>query len=401
MIDRRRILISAGGIVAIAGCTGGEQQPEEGETNNSTQSAGSDSESNTSEPDEPAANIEITSVSAPETVEQGELVDVTVTVTGDVIPTVTAEAVDVNGETIAEDSIETEDVGEQTVTLSLGLGAQVPTGNSTIRVRATNGTTTTESSADIEIVRIPPDWQDPFEEAKTNIEQFFSKYAAVGSESDDATILDTSISDGYSNEGSGNLQTAEDLAWEAFSEAEGGARQRMDRLRDEVAFLMELRDLQSQTCTIFSLFETELERFRGDQPLSGEVDSQYQTVSDTHQQVSNTLEGLDPVVGADYEAKLDQIEGELEIVDLMINAMSAVFSSRNFFNEEFYGTAFDRAQSARRDFGLAARDIGDEGTYPPNDAIDTPFRDHAEMWQAEASEIENKSSGRQTEDDSQ
>jgi hypothetical protein len=78
-----------------------------------------------------------------------------------------------------------------------------------------------------------------------------------------------------------------------------------------------------------------------------------------------------------------------------------VFSARNYFNEEFYGTAFDRAQSARRDFGIAVRDIENEGTYPPEDTIDSTFRDHAETWQSEASEIENESSGRQTEDDSQ
>jgi hypothetical protein len=276
----------------------------------------------------------------------------------------------------------------------------VPTGNGTIRVQATDGDVTQEASADIEIVRLPPDWEQPFEDAQRNIQRFFDAYAAVGSDNDDATILETTISDGYSNQGSGNLRTAEDEAWEAFSEASGNARQRMDRLRDEVAFLKELQTLQSQACEIFSLFETELENFQNGDGLSGAVDTQYQTASSTHQQVADTLEGLDPVVGADYEAKVEQIGSELEIVDLMINAMTAVFSARSAFNEEIYGIAFDRAQSARRDFGLAVRDIENEGTYPPEDALDTTFRDHAETWQSEASEIENEASGRQTEEDS-
>lgn len=83
----------------------------------------------------------------------------------------------------------------------------------------------------------------------------------------------------------------------------------------------------------------------------------------------------------------------------MINALTAIFSARNNFEAELYGTAFDRAQSARRDFERAVDDIDDEATYPPEDSVDETFRDHAAEWENEASEIENGASGRQTETD--
>jgi hypothetical protein len=404
MLDRREIMISLGGMVAIAGCTSSDQQPDTETPTDSNQTSGNDTEPESPDTDEPPTpSINITKISAPETAQQAERFDVTATITADVATTITGEAIAVNGETVAEESVEIDSDGEQTATLSLVVGSQAPTGNGTIRVRAINGSVTQEASTDIEIVRIPPDWKDPFDEAKAKLEQFLDTYAAVGSESDDATILDTTISDGYSGEGNPLLYDADNLAGEALEEVNRGtdAGQRITRLRDEVDFLNELYDLQSETCTIFPLLETELERFRNDRDRTFNVDDKYQTVSKTHQQVSDTLDGTNPVVGSNYEAKLDQIEAELEIVDLMITAIVAVFSARNNFNAEFYGTAFDRAQSARRDFGLAVRDIDDEGAYPPNDAIDTAFRDHAEAWQAEASKIENEAAGRETEDDSQ
>jgi len=74
-------------------------------------------------------------------------------------------------------------------------------------------------------------------------------------------------------------------------------------------------------------------------------------------------------------------------------------NTTNNFEAELYGTAFDRAQSARRDFERAVDDIDDEATYPPEDSVDETFRDHAAEWENEASEIENGASGRQTETD--
>ena len=82
----------------------------------------------------------------------------------------------------------------------------------------------------------------------------------------------------------------------------------------------------------------------------------------------------------------------------MINAITAVFSARNNFEQGLYGTAFDRAQSARRDFDLAVRDIENGTNYPPENAVDKEFRDHAQEWKEEASRIEKEASNRETDE---
>jgi hypothetical protein len=406
MATRRKALLTLGAAVSVAGCTDTSDTADSSETGESNESElqketnNKETESDTNSTNSPAT-IEISSIDAANTAEMGSYLDVTTTVTTDSDTTVTVEITDQSGESVGEDSTEINATGEQTVTLSAIPATTSATGNGSVRVQATSGSVSKEVSTKVEIVAPPEGWEQPLENTKRSIEQFLEKYAAIGSESDDSTILDVTISDPYAdNNDTSDLFDAEDHAREARDEATGNdnAIQKTRRIRDEIRFLKELDDLQQASSDIWPLLQTELEEFREGRDISGDIDPQYSTASDTHETVSTSLEELNPIVGSSYEQKLIQIEAELDIVDRMINAITAVFSAQNNLEQEFYGTAFDRAQSARRDFDLAVRDIEDETNYPPEDDIDEEFRDHAQEWKEEASRIEKEASNRETEE---
>jgi len=400
----RRELLATGMLLAVAGCTESADEPTDDPSNETDQSEPDDSEEpeDTNESTESDTAIEIASIDAPDTVGQTELFDVSVTVSSNEPGDVAVTLVDANDETVDEASTEITGEGEETVTVSLSVGDSVPAEESTIRVIADNGSESAESSTSITITSLEADWEAPFEEAKASINAFLDDLTSAGSEADDRTILDTTISDSYDGlEGSGYISDAEGESRDAYNEAkpDSDTRARMDRLRDEVSLLEGLRVCQRETCAVFEKLEAELEGFRNGDSLSGEVDEQYNIALDEVDNLSTLVEETEPVIGDDYGTKIDQIEGELEIVDRMINALTAIFSARNNFEAELYGTAFDRAQSARRGFERAVDDIDDEATYPPEDSVDETFRDHAAEWENEASEIENGASGRQTETD--
>lgn len=406
MATRRKALLTLGAAISVAGCTdtSDTQDSSENESSNETEAQAetnnNETESNT-DSSEPSATIEIDSVDVSNTAEMGAYLDVTTTVATDADTTVSVEIIDKNGESVGETSTTINASGEQTVTLSPIPSTASTTGNATVRVRATSGSVSEEASSEIEIVAPPEGWEQPLEDAKRSVQQFLEKYASIGSESADGTITAVTLSDPYSeNNDTGDLFDAEEHAGEAREEATGNddAIQKIRRIRDEIRFLKELDDLQEDASDLWPLLQTEIERFREDRSISGDLDPQYSTASDTYETVSTSLEELDPIVGSNYEQKLSQIESELDIVDRVINAITAVFSARNNFDAELYGTAFDRAQSARRDFDLSVREIEDEANYPPEDSIDNEFRDHVQEWKEEASQIEKEASNRETEE---
>lgn len=406
MTTRRKALLTLSAVVSVAGCTDTSDTVDTSETGESNGSK-SQSETNNNETEsdpnstDSSATIEISNIDVANTAEMGSYLDVTTTVTTESNTTVTVEIIDQSGESVGEDSTEINATGEQTVTLSAIPAFTSATGNGSVRVQATSGSVSKEASAELEIVAPPEGWEQPLENAKQSIEQFLERYAAIGSESDESTILDVTISDPYAdNNDTSDLFDAEDHAREARDEATGNdnAIQKTRRIRDEIRFLKELDDLQQASSDIWPLLQTELEEFRADRDISGDIDPQYSTASDTHETVSTSLEELNPTVGSNYEKKLLQIETELDIVDRMINAITAVFSARNNFEQGLYGTAFDRAQSARRDFDLAVRDIENGTNYPPENAVDKEFRDHAQEWKEEASRIEKEASNRETDE---
>jgi hypothetical protein len=405
MATRRKALLTVGAVISVAGCSDASdtEGSSENESTNRSESQGETSTNETeSDSGESPATIEIGNIETANTAEMGSYLDVTTTVTTDTETTVTVEIIDQNGEAVGEASTDINATNEQTVTLSAIPATTSATGNGSVRVQATSGSVSKEASSEVEIVAPPEGWEQPLEDTKTSIEQFLDKYAAIGSESGDSTILDVTISDPYAdNNDTGDLFDAEDHASEARSEATGNddAIQKTRRIRDEIRFLKELDDLQEAASDIWPLLQTELEGFRDDRNISGDLDPQYNTASDTHDTASTSLDEFNPIVGSNYEQKLTQIKAELDIVDRMINAITAVFSARNNFEQGFYGTAFDRAQSARRDFDLAVRDIEDESNYPPEDSIDEKFRDHAREWKEEANQIEEEASNRETEED--
>jgi len=238
----RRELLATGMLLAVAGCTESADEPTDDPSNETDQSEPDDSEEpeDTNESTESDTAIEIASIDAPDTVGQTELFDVSVTVSSNEPGDVAVTLVDANDETVDEASTEITGEGEETVTVSLSVGDSVPAEESTIRVIADNGSESAESSTSITITSLEADWEAPFEEAKASINAFLDDLTSAGSEADDRTILDTTISDSYDGlEGSGIISDAEGESRDAYNEAkpDSDTRARMDRLRDEVSLL--------------------------------------------------------------------------------------------------------------------------------------------------------------------
>ena len=395
MINRRKFTtgVATVGAAVIAGCAEEEtttETPDDAENESEPDTETSDDAENESEPEkkEESDEIAIQSIDVTNSVELGSFFDVIVTVVVESEATVTGELLDNNAELEDEETIELSDTGEQSVEFSLIPGSLAATGEGSLRVVVETESTTREDSVTLELVTPPEDWERPFKNTQESVNRFFDAYAAVGSESEDRTILDTQITDGYDGQGKSDLRDADDSAWDAFSETDVGqnpdASERMRRLRNETDFLLQLADTQRELCDIWSLIEQELENFREDRDMNEDVDVQFSTVQSMYDDLSEEFEELDPVIGAEYEEKLEQIEAELDAVDLMINAFTAVFSARDYFDQEFFGTAFDRAQSARRDFDNVIRDMDRASHYPPEGETNDVFVEHVKEWKDEA-----------------
>ena len=389
MTDRRQFItgIATVSTVGIAGCAEPEEE-EETEPEEEAEAQDEGDESDTEQQQD--ADIDIQAIEAPDTVELGSTFDVDVTIVANQEGSVIVEAVDEEGEIT--------DTGEQSVSLSPTLSFNPTTGEGTIRVRVETDSGGQEDATQFEIITPPEDWEKPLQEARESLGRFFDTFAAVGSESEDRTILDTTITDDYSIEGTGELAEADNQAQEALGEATGeqDIREDIRQLRREISFCQDLTDLQGDICEIWPLLEDDLESIQDESTPSEDIDGKYNDVDEHYEDVSEELDEFEPTIGELYGEKIAQIKGELDIVDRMINAITAIGSARENYDAEFYGTAFDRAQSARRDFGNIARDLDRENHYPPDDAINETFRNHVEEWQAEADKLEREAQDRET-----
>jgi hypothetical protein len=398
---RRRSLLTAGAIFALSGCT--SDSSENGETSNDD--ADVSNENNQSVSGESTVDetvTEIVDISAPSTVEQGGSFDIDVTVSATSSSTVTAQLLDGDGGVIAEGSSDVDGDGETTVTVSLSIPRDAASGNSTLTATVDDGSTSDESTVTIAIAEVLEDWQRYYRDAEENVRQFLNDFSAVGSDSEDATILDTTLTDEFpSSRLSRYLAEADSLLGDARLETSPGtsSRKRIERLRNETTALQSLSDCQDSSSEAYSLLEDTLEEYRNDGNLNSEIDRVYTEAQDEFDEFTNLLSDLNPIVGSHYEEKADQLDSELDVLDRIIGALAPLFSARDAYESEFYGLAFDRAQPARQDFEDAVEDLEDAEAYPPTDQVNQEFLDLAEEWVDEADEIERSSSGRQTEDE--
>lgn len=391
---RRRRLLFSGFVFALSGCTNRLRGDEDRRDDVSP----TNQERNESEPDieeRPDANLEIVRVDAPTIARQFSQLEVTVTLVGNVeaVATVSVSLLNLANETVARETIRTTISGEETITASLPVTEEISDEETTIHVEAASEAVSDEASTSITITTPNPDWQDPFEAAAESITAFLDDLAAAGSDAENRTILDTTITDEYRGYGMREyLAAAEQQAIEAYNETNHGtaARARMHRLRDEVKLLESLRTCQRETCETFSELEDELQRFKTGDNLSGAVSSQSRIAQHELRELSGLVSEANPVIGSEYESKVAQIDGELELIGRIVDSLTTIFIARNQLDSDMPDSAFDYAQSASHDFEDILRDIQIEDTYPPVHSSDDDLAAHVEEWQQEAVEIERQ-----------
>lgn len=411
---RRRRFLTTSGLAfsaAIAGCgetegNGSDDSPtdtpgEDPEPDESPTETEASDDSETGTESEPDTTVQIVAIDVPTTVEQGEIFDVEVTIDADVASTIRVALIDPEGDTADEAEADVPEAGEHTEPLSLTVSRQEVVGEGVVAVDLTAEDRSDETTVDVEIADVLEQWERRVRDARNIVEEYLDDFAAVGAD-EDGTILDTTVTDDYGSASDiSPLFEADNLLGDARLETDPGTENRelVVRLRTEVDVLLSISRCQRQTQAVYEALLDSLDDFQSESRLRQNPDDDYTDAREQHDVLRESSEELDPVVGSNYEAKIEQLSGELDALDRLIGGIAPLFSARDAFEDEFYGLAFDRAQSARRDFELVVRDVGDERTYPPEGQIDDEFLEHAEEWESEADEIERQASNRQTEDE--
>jgi len=245
-------------------------------------------------------------------------------------------------------------------------------------------------------VTITADWQEAFTDAKENLEQFLSEFAAVSSV-DEPTILDTTISVDYTNEGRELLTDAEDSAFEALGgvpDSNSSFRNKVQRLRSEIGVARDMSSLQGNLSYIFSESQDKLD---SESTIPPDVDRINEAESEQGDFYAKVLD-LNPIVGSRYEDKAEQFESELESVDDVFTGIRELTTARNVLDDESYDAAFNSARSAKSTFETVVGDINSSESYPPTDRVDQTFVDHVEKWESTANEIQlDAAAGQQSE----
>lgn len=387
MVTRRGALLTIGATLPVAGCTGtsdtdGEIENRESNKSKSVPDTGTNETDSDTESKEPQPEINITETNTPESILKGSNFEVTTTINTDSNVTITTEAIDENGKTIAGRTKQINQTGEQVITLSHSLSRVAALGNGTIYVRATAGSVTEQASSDITITA---DWKIAFTNARENMEQFLSDFAAVSSVNE-PTILDNTISTS-GGVGTSLLIEAEDLAFEALEEvpdSNGSSRNKIQRLRSEIGVAKEMKRIQDSISGIYSQLQEGVDSVRYPQLEEDTLDN-----LDTQQiRFSNSVSDLNPVVGSRYERKAEQFELRLENIDNVLNAIEDASSAQYDLERERYDSAFTSATSAKSRFETILEKLNDPETYPPRDRVDQSFIGHIEEWKSAANEIQ-------------
>jgi len=383
MVSRRSALITIGAALPLTGCTSTSDTDEEGKNNSSEPNSEADSNRTNDQTNstKESAEISIVNVATPESITKGSDFEITTTINTDTNVTLSAEVIDKNGNIIAEDSTHINQTGEQVITLSPGREAAL--GNGSIQVQATDGSVIERS---LSRVTVTADWQEAFINAKDNLEQFLSEFAAV-SPIDEPTILDTTISTDYTDEGRSLLTEAEDLSFEALEgvpDSNNSFRNKIQRLRSEVGAARKMSTLQGQ---VFNVFSNNQDRLDSDSYPRVEL-NQLDEQESQQSEFAVTVSDLNPVVGSRYEKKAEQFESELESMDNILAATREVSTAQDALDDDRYDTAFTSAKEAKSMFETVIENTNKPEAYPPIDRIDESFVDHVKEWKSAANEIQ-------------
>lgn len=388
-MNRRRYLCAVGGATAsfaIAGCadeTGDDSNPESEEVPDADDGDAPQPDDavddDPSEVDEAEPVLYLLDIDAAATAEQGEALEVEVTLETSP-PAEVSATIERNGDVLSEDAGRV-DEGEQSLTLELEIPDDAD-GEKTLEVEADNGEKTATETLTIEIDSAFVAWESYLEEGRRQIRNLLEDYAAH-SDVDDPTILDVTLTtSGYEQyEYRSGIQTADSEYGSARLATDAGTeeRKKVESVRQEAAVLKEIAIIQEELHDFFDDLEEALERVEDDRQTTGGLRDTYLELEDMYEEIDELAEGVEPFANEYVVEKVEQIESEIGILDQLVAGISTLF------------TAFtvEHALDARREFDAVLDVVTDEDAYPPEGRVDEELVDHVQRWRDEADDIAN------------
>lgn len=388
----RREAIAISGLVLFTGCT--DTSPESdssGNTNTTT-----DESENTTTENDPSKNLQssvkINNVSAPNSVEQNNQLEVITEINSTTDTTVTTSLITQNGTEITSTS-DTIDANDTSISLQLSIPADAQPGNSTLQVSARGDGASDQVTTNLSVAEFIPEWKQLYKDSVAKTEAFLTTFADVGTTTSNPTILSTSISSGYSLNGRQQLEEAGDLAWEAFDES---ANTQTRRLRSEINMLEQLTSTQSAVCDLMGDLRTFLDVVSGAGPFfDDELTDQLETARDNQKTLSDDVSDLNPIVGENYGLKVEQLNSEINAVENMLDPSEDLHSAQKSFRDEDYDAAANQASVAESGFDIIINRVNSEDSYPPTDDVDNEFVSLIQDFKLEAIDLESRAVSQQ------
>jgi hypothetical protein len=392
---RRREAITTGGIVLITGCAGNtpETDADTSESNTTdTDTADTNTTDVQSQPEEEEKTVlTISNVSVSDPVKQGSNIVVSAEINTTTNATVTADLTTVNSSKITSTQTtvtpETKDV-----TIELSIPNDAIPGEGTARVVVQAGNISDQSTIPVTISEVIPEWKKPFNVATKRVKKYLNDFAAEGSEAEDRTILDTTISSGFGSAGTFVLSEADEAAFNALEEVDGGnqnARGQIQRLRSEISMLRELDNTQESVCELFPQVQ--------DGRITGSYFETVEPVRKKQKQLSKSISNLNPIVGTLYKKKVTQMDEEINAVNNMIAPIEDFRSAQDSYDSQSYGAAANQAQVVQSQIQSVINDINTPTAYPPTDSVDEDFVSAIESWETKALNLQQKAAEKQSE----
>lgn len=385
-MNRRRYLCAIGGTglsVAIAGCAdetddtdpGEEPDVDDGDDPQPDDEPSGDGLDETD--DDPV--LEILDVDAPATVEQGETLEVTVTVETSP-PASVSTIIGSDGDILAEDTGRV-DEGEHSLTLELEILDDVD-GEKTLEIEADNGEETISETQSIEIESEFVAWESYLDEGRRQMQDILENYASH-SDADDPTILDVTLTtSGYERgEYRAGIVSADHEYGAARLATDSGTeeREKVESVRQEGDVLYEIAYIQQELHDFFDELEEALELAEDDRQTTSGLRDTYFELEDQFEEIDELAEGVEPFASGYVVEKVDQIEAEIDILDQLVSGIMTLFTT--FSVEE--------ALDARREFASILDTVSNENAYPPEGEVDDDLVGHVERWHDLADEIAN------------
>lgn len=385
-MNRRRLLglVAGGTAVSLAGCTEEDEQPEPEEAgeNIADDDLADDDEPEPDDGDDDPQTLSITNVDAPATGEQGEDIEIEVTVDTEAEYSVAVGLFDnlEDDESRGEDSVTVEDPDETTVLLKLSMHRHASTGEKNLLITAeSEGVEVTETQP-FELLEGPEAWELHLDRAIGHLEDMLDDVAS-NADGGELTLINVTMTDSGVELGDyrfDQISDAEDKIWDAKSAVDSNTpgRETIDIVEKELDQLKILVGIQEELQIFYGELEDALELVIEErQTTPGLRDTYIEIENEFGEMIDIDVEEYS--VQHDIETKIEQFETEIEILDLHIAAISNLYTS---FGPE-------GALDARRGFDDVLDLIDNPDSYPPTDSIDEDLVDHVQGWWDETDEI--------------